>query len=58
MTCKPFKDATHKNKAFGAFITYLSRAWDCLDHDLLIAKLYVYSLNMFLKFTSGLFIKA
>ena len=41
-----FKNATQKNKAFGALLTDLSKEWDCLDHDLLIAKLHAYSLNI------------
>ena len=31
---------TDNNKAFGALLTDLSKAFDCLSHDLLIAKLH------------------
>ena len=38
------KNVIHKNKSFGTFLTDLPKAWDCLHHDMLIAKLYVASL--------------
>ena len=41
-----FKDVTHKNKAFGALLTDLSKAWDYLDHDLLITKPHGFGLNV------------
>ena len=34
------KNAASKNKAFGALVTDLSKAFECLYHDLLIAKLH------------------
>ena len=40
-----WKRATDNNKAFGALLTDLSRAFDCLSHDLLIAKLHAYVLT-------------
>ena len=45
MMLKFFKDATEK-KAFGALLTDLLKAFSCLYHDLLIAKLYAYGLVM------------
>ena len=36
------KKATDNNKAFGALLTDLSKAFDRLSHDLLIAKLHAY----------------
>ena len=42
-----WKEATDNNKAFGALLTDLSKAFDCLSHDLLIAKLYAYGLDIY-----------
>ena len=33
MMFKSWKDATDKNKAFGAFLTDLSEAFDCLGNN-------------------------
>ena len=40
------KGATDNTKAFGALLTDLSNAFDYLSHDLLIAKLHAYSLDI------------
>ena len=37
-----WKGATNNHKAFSALLTDLSKALDCLSHDLLIAKLHAY----------------
>ena len=34
-----FNEAIYKSNAFGALLTDLSKAFDCIDHTLLIAKL-------------------
>ena len=41
-----WKEATDNNKAFGALLTDLSKSFDCLSHDLLIAKLHAYGLDL------------
>ena len=41
-----FKDATDIIKSFRALLTGVSKAFDCLCHDLIIAKLLVYNLVM------------
>ena len=37
-----WKSAVDKGKSFGALLTDLSEAFDCLSHELLLAKLHVY----------------
>ena len=37
---------TDNNKAFGTLLTNFSKAFDCLSHDLLIAKLDAYGLDI------------
>ena len=44
MMLETWKEATDNNKAFGALLTDLSKAFDCLNHGLLIAKLHAYGL--------------
>ena len=53
-----FKKALDNKNKFGALLTDLSKAFDCLNHDLLIAKLEAYgfeymSLNMVRNYLSG-----
>ena len=36
------KNAVDKGKVFGALLTNLSKAFDCLTHELIIAKLNAY----------------
>ena len=41
-----WKHAVDNKKAFGALLTDLSKAFDCICHDLLIAKLDAYGLSL------------
>ena len=41
-----WKSAADKGKLFGALLTDLSKAIDCLSHDLLLAKLHAYGLSL------------
>ena len=43
---KTCKEATDNNKAFTALSTDLSKAFDCLSHNLLIAKFHAYGLDL------------
>ena len=43
---KVWKGATDNNEAFGALLTDRLKAFDCLSHDLLIAKLHTYGLDI------------
>ena len=41
-----WKEATGNNKALGALLTGLSKAANCLSHDLFIAKLHACGLDL------------
>ena len=41
-----WKSAVDNKKVFGALLTDLSKAFDCLSHDFLIAKLNAYGFSM------------
>ena len=41
-----WKSSVDKSKSFGALITDLSKAFDCLDHELLTAKLTAYGFTL------------
>ena len=45
-TLEKWKSANDNKKSFGALFTDLSKAFDCLSHDLLVAKLNAYGFNM------------
>ena len=40
------KKVLYNNKAFAALLTDLSKAFDCICHDLLVAKLRAYGLSL------------
>ena len=46
MMLESWKEAVDKNKAFGALMTNLSKPFDYLSHDLLIAKLHAYGIDL------------
>ena len=41
-----WKNAVEKGKMFGALLADLSKAFDCLNHELLIAKLNAYGFTL------------
>ena len=41
-----WKNAVDNEKCFGALLTDLSKAFDCLSNKLLIAKLYAYGFDL------------
>ena len=41
-----WKNSVDKSKSFGALLTDLSKAFDCLDHELLTAKLNTYGFSL------------
>ena len=41
-----WKRSADNSKMFGALLTDLSKAFDCLDHELLIAKLNAYGFSL------------
>ena len=46
MMLEAWKEATDNSNAFEAFSTDLSKVFDCLSHDLFIAKLHKYGLDL------------
>ena len=41
-----WKSAVNKRKVFGALLTDLSKAFECLSHELIIAKLNAYGFSL------------
>ena len=41
-----WKNAVDKGKVFDALLTDLSKAFDCLAHELIVAKLNAYGFNL------------
>ena len=43
---KKWKSSVDKSRVFGALLTNLSKAFECLDHELPIAKLHVFGFRL------------
>ena len=51
------RDSLDQGSAYGALLTDLSKVFDCLPHELIIAKLHAYGVDMpFVKINQLLFI--
>ena len=46
MMLETWKEARDNKEAFGTLLTDISKTFDCLSHDLLIAKLRAYGLDL------------
>ena len=40
-----FKESFYQGNAFGALLTHLSKAFDCIDHSLLITNPFAFGVN-------------
>ena len=41
-----WRESLDQGSAYGALLTDLSKSFDCLPHELIIAKLYAYGVDM------------